>query len=188
MRRRRTGGWVVLNADERVQSYLREVAARLSGSRAHRERIVAELAVDVDDAVAAHEHAGLDHVSAVERALADFGPAADVAAGFAGVANAPRPIRGFRRWVPLGLPGLMFATFLFTFVQNGSDWVEGDATRAETFVLRYFVWTILLYGVLTVLAVAAIRRADRDRAWRIVAWVPSVLVLLPIVRGLVLAL
>jgi hypothetical protein len=68
--------------DRVIRTYLAEIAARLTGPRATRRDILAELAAGLADAADAHRAAGLAPGDAARAAIAEFGSPARVAAGF----------------------------------------------------------------------------------------------------------
>jgi hypothetical protein len=108
-----------------------------------------------------------------------------VAAGFADVANPPTRRSGFRRWLPLAIPAMRLLGTVSLLLFLGPEWFADDATRGERYALRASIWSLFFYVVLALAAFAAIRRADRDAAWRVAAWAPTVLVLLGVLARFV---
>lgn len=82
--RRRTDGTVGPGpaSPRLVESYLSQVAAALPGPARARAGIVAELRDGLLEATDAHRRAGLAPPAAAQAAVAEFGPPAQVAAGF----------------------------------------------------------------------------------------------------------
>ncbi|MBG0561360.1 permease prefix domain 1-containing protein [Actinoplanes aureus] len=71
-------------AEDRIEAYLGEIAALLTGPRGHRRRIIDELRDGVREAAADHLAAGVPAGHAADAAIEQFGPPEAVAAAFAG--------------------------------------------------------------------------------------------------------
>lgn len=152
-----------------VDRYLDEVDAHLHVDRAHRRRVLDEIQGHLDDAVEAHLARGADPDDAVRQAIAEVGPPDRLAMAFSPSPGPTRSVRGWRRWMPLVVPALLFAGGALA-----TAWHLTLARDGVTTGLRIVVGADLRYtaaaGVLTAGAVVAIRRGDRDPSWRWVAW------------------
>ncbi|PRY02005.1 permease prefix domain 1-containing protein [Allonocardiopsis opalescens] len=69
-------------AGDPVAGYVGELGAALAGPARAKADILAEVSDGLTDAAEAYEAAGLDRAEARRRAVADFGPVAEIAAGF----------------------------------------------------------------------------------------------------------
>ena len=153
-----------------IDRYLEDVDSYLQIDTARRRRVLAEIEGHLRDAVEAHIADGVQPHDAARPAIAELGPAQDVAMQFAPAPRPARSIRGWRRWTPIALPtvvlaaGLADTAYLVYLARHG-------LTRGTLLALRYSLLYTAVAGALTATTVAAIRNGDRDAAWRRVAWV-----------------
>lgn len=171
-----------MNSETAITNYLSEIATFLRGADSERKRILEEVETHIRDAVAGYETQGVDAANAATRAIADFGPAATVAAGFI-TPDPPTPIiRGARRWLPIALPAaisiLSAAVFILIWANRSSRY---GLTVGERLTLILYGRHLLIALALTAVGYAAIIRADRDRQWRRAAWGCSIVALLVLV-------
>lgn len=159
-----------------VVNYLREVNRSLPGSARQRKRVIEEVGGHIRDAISAYESQGVPAADAAARVLDEFGPPHELAAGFDDGAQPPAPVRGARRWLPLVLPGIVVLVHLGLILRDLA-WLPGGLTRGQRFVLQNDLLSLLIGAALLSCAYFALRRADRERSWRLVGWGFSVAVL-----------
>lgn len=152
-----------------IDRYLHDVDAHLHVDRAHRKRILDEIEGHLHDAVEAHVARGAEPEHAIQQAIAELGPPDDVAVQFSPLPSPARSVRSWRRWAPIAVPGVLLAMGV-AMTAWSLAWLSGGLTLGEQVAQRqYFLWTGL-GGALTAGTFIAIRRGDRDPAWRIGAW------------------
>ena len=152
-----------------IDRYLDEVDRYLHVDRAHRQRVLDEIEGHLHDAVDAHIAQGAQPREAMERAVAEVGPPADVAMLFSPAPSPSRSVRGWRRWTPIVLPtavlamGVALSAWNLFMLRHG---LTKGLQRALSLSLLYTA----VAGALTAATYVAIRNGDRDPAWRRAAW------------------
>jgi hypothetical protein len=152
-----------------IDRYLEDVDSYLHVDRTHRERVLAEIQGHLHDAVEAHIIQGVQPQEAMRRAIAEVGPAQEVAMQFAPMPRPARSIRGWRRWTPLVLPTAVL-TACGTLTASNVLMLRHGLTRGVQLALRYSLVYTAVVGALTAATLMAIRNGDRDPAWRRAAW------------------
>lgn len=167
-----------MRRDITVDNYLRELNRSLPGSARQRKRMTEEVEGHLRDAISAYESQGVPAADAAARALDEFGPPHEFASGFDDGARPTPPARGIGRWLPLLLPGIVVLVHLGLIVRNIIAWLPGGLTRGQRLALQNDLLSVLIATGLLLCAYFAVRRADRERSWRLVAWGLSVAVLI----------
>jgi hypothetical protein len=159
-----------MTGDEQIRTYLRSVQSSLHVPRKQRRRILEEIESHIQDGSAEHMRVGATRSQAVALAIEELGPPAIVGVAFAEDPPPVERITGVRRWLPLVLPvgllviaicGIAWAISTVT----GERWTRGAQLQMWWYVRTGVIAALLTYG-----ASSAIRRADRDPAWRWGAW------------------
>ena len=166
-----------MRRDITVDNYLRELNRSLPGSARQRKRVTEEVEGHLRDAISAYESQGVPAADAAARALDEFGPPHEFASGFDDGARPTPPARGIGRWLPLLLPGVVVLARLGLLVRNIA-WLPGGLTRGQRLVLQNNLLSLLIATGLLLCTYVAVRRADRERSWRLVPWGLSVAVLI----------
>jgi hypothetical protein len=160
-----------------LEGYLAELAAGLAGPRPARAAIVAEVADGLLDATAAHQARGLSPAAAAGAAVAEFGNAGLVAAGFASELAAQTGRR-----VGLGL--------LATGPLVGLAWLGmalGNAAALEPRLPAGLVVVPVVFGVVLAVAVPA-AVVSVLATGRLARWLPIGAGVAPTAAGLAAAL
>ena len=167
-----------MRRDITVDNYLRELNRSLPGSARQRKRVTEEVEGHLRDAISAYESQGVSAADAAVRALDEFGPPHEFASGFDDGARPTPPARGIGRWLPLLLPGIVVLARLGLLVRYIIAWVPGGMTRGQRLVLQDTLLSLLIPTGLLLCTYFAVRRADRERSWRLVPWGLSVALLI----------
>jgi hypothetical protein len=168
VRRRRAAG-DPMNDDEQIRSYMRRVQSSLHVSRAQRPRVIEEIEHHLQDGVAEHRRGGATRTQAVAQAIEELGPPETVAAAFSDDGPPVSPTTGLRRWLPMLLP-MALLTAAAGFLVWSTTVYPGSSTLGERTVQLAYVRAGVVFALLSYGAYQSIKRADRETAWRWVAW------------------
>jgi hypothetical protein len=166
-----------------LEGYLAELAAALAGPRPARAEIVAEVADGLTEATAAHQRRGLPPAAAAGAAVASFGEARLVAAGFA----AELAARTGRR-VGLGLlatgplVGLSWLGMALASAPAAGPRLPAGLAVGATLPAGLAVVPLLFVAVLAVAVPAAV--VSVLAAGRLARWLPAGSGLAPTAAGL----
>lgn len=152
-----------------IDRYLDEVDGYLHLDRAHRQRVLDEIEGHLHDAAEAHIAKGASPHEAMQRAIEEVGPPAEVASQFSPVPSPSRVVRGWRRWTPIVLPAVVLAAGVMLSAWHLFQLRHGITRGLETALWLTLVPTAVA-GTLTVATYVAVRNGDHDPAWRRIAW------------------
>jgi hypothetical protein len=172
MRQRSSSGDHVTD-DEQITTYLRRVQSSLQVPRRQRQRVVEEIENHLHDGAAERVRSGAARGDAVAQVIEELGPPEAVGTAFLDDHQQAPKINGPRRWLPMVLPLAVLAESIGLLVWNGITWLPRGLTLGQRIVLWRYLREVVVGCVISYAALLAIRRADRDRAWRWAAWACS---------------
>jgi HAAS len=162
-----------VKVQESIAAYLADISAQLEVTDAERRRIVEEIEGHLQDAVAQHEARGMDRSTAIDCALAEFGPASEVAVEFSSTAEPTSALSRAIRWRPLWIPGALAALHLGSALYALS-WIPNMTPGQRAFFANVFVNLVIHCA----LAFTAWRSEQSSRRSRSLVWIPTAIAVL----------
>ncbi|MGH2904758.1 MAG: hypothetical protein ACRDK7_14425 [Solirubrobacteraceae bacterium] len=155
-------------AEQTIESYLAEIAARLDGPVNARREILAELGAGLADAADAHRYAGLDSTEATFAAIAEFGCPARVAAGFRGELAATTARRTALTLMTVGL-----LTSALGSIAALASHIHLPAPPWESSTLPAGAWLATLLATVAIAAAIGSHLYTLASAGRLTRWLPA---------------